>query len=42
MAYFGELFNVRRRRVIDPIPLGRMAADDIEKIECIKLRQLPL
>jgi len=39
-ADFVEFFYVRHVRVVDAIPLGCVAADDIEKVTCIKLRQL--
>jgi hypothetical protein len=39
-ADFVEFFYVRRARVVDAVPLGRVAADDIEKVARIKLRQL--
>jgi hypothetical protein len=41
-ADFVEFFYVRHVRVVDAIPPGRMASDDIEKVTRIKLRQLPL
>jgi hypothetical protein len=39
-ANFVEFFYVRHVRVVDAIPPGRVAADNIEKVACIKLRQL--
>ena len=39
-ADFVDFFYVGFRRVVDAIPLGRVAADDIEKVTRIKLRQL--
>ena len=37
-ADFVEFFYVRHVRVVDAIPLGRVAADDIEKVAPVKLR----
>ena len=39
-ANFIQLFNVCCSSIVNPIPLVSVAADDVEKVECIKLRQL--